>query len=576
MARRVRSSLRLLLLLGALLACSGVLATRLFYLQILDSSRLSALAAEQRLRTIALPAQRGSILFSDGSELAISLDMQTIFANPRFVPDARAAAAALAPVLRMSPASLEAKLSRDSGFVYLARRVEPQIADAVKILDIPGVDSMPEPKRFYPVGSLASQVLGFVGDDHRGLGGLELKYDDLLRGNPGRMVLERDPGGRPIPSGKTSLQEPVEGQDLVVTIDKQIQFEAQAALERAMKAWDAKGGTVIVMNPRNGDILAMASWPTFDPNDLKASDASARKNKAVTDVYEPGSVSKLITAAAALETGTTTPGEVFRVADHMKIGSKTFKDSHNHPVANMTFSQVIQLSSNVGTIKVAERLGKSRLYEYLVRFGYGRATGLDFPGESAGILPRPERWWRTSLGTISIGQGVAVTPLQMVQAYSTVANGGLEPEPRLVKAVVDPDGSRQDVPLAAPRRVIEEETARQLTEILVGVTEGDDGTGRSAAIPGYQVAGKTGTAQKPIPGGSGYAGYVASFVGFAPAHDPRLLVGVILDDPKPFLAGSTAAITFKEVMQFSLRRMDAASAIPKVVEGASLGAPARN
>jgi cell division protein FtsI (penicillin-binding protein 3) len=331
-----------------------------------------------------------------------------------------------------------------------------------------------------------------------------------------------------------------------------------------------------VMDPRNGNILAMANAPSFDPNDVKASKGAARKNRAVTDVYEPGSVSKLITAAAALESGVTNPSEVFRVADHLKIGAKTFKDSHDHPVENLSFAQVIQLSSNVGTIKVAERLGKLRLHDYLVKFGYGRVTGLGFPGESAGILPKPEKWWATSLGTISIGQGVAVTPLQMVQAYAAVANDGVEAKPRLVQAVVDPHGDRQPVALAAPRRVIGKETARQLTEILVGVTEGENGTGKAAAIPGYRVAGKTGTAQKPRQGAAGYSGYVASFIGFAPADDPKLVVGVVLDDPTPFLAGSTAAVTFKEVMQFSLRRVATQVGVGRLVEGAPLGAPAQN
>ncbi|MEX2553270.1 MAG: penicillin-binding protein 2 [Actinomycetota bacterium] len=576
MAARVRSSVRLLCLLGALLACSCVVAGKLFLLQIRDSHRMSALAAEQRLRTVALPAHRGSILASDSSELAISLDMQTIFASPRFIADPGAAAAAIAPILKMNPERLAAKLSGDSGFVYVARKVEPAVAEKVRALDITGIEFMAEQKRFYPSGVLAGQVLGFVGDDNRGLAGLEMKYDHLLQGNPGKVVMERDPGGRPIPSGRSSVRDAVGGQDLVLTIDKQIQFEAQAALDRAIQAWGARGGTIVVMDPRNGDILAMANAPSFDPNDLKTSTARDRKNRAVTDVYEPGSVSKLITAAAALESGVTNPSEVLRVADHLKIGAKTFKDSHHHPVENLSFAQVIQLSSNVGTIKVAERLGKTRLHDYLVRFGYGRVTGLGFPGESAGILARPEKWWATSLGTISIGQGVAVTPLQMVQAYATVANDGVEAKPRLVQAVVGPEGDRQAAGLAAPRRVIQKETARQLTEILVGVTEGDDGTGKAAAIPGYRVAGKTGTAQKPLQGAAGYAGYVASFVGFAPADDPRLVVGVILDDPTPFLAGSTAAVTFKEVMGFSLRRVGAQVEVGRLVEGAPLGAAARN
>lgn len=574
--RRVRSSIRLLCLFALLLFGSGIVAARLFTLQVLDSNRMIAMAADQRLRSIALPAGRGSILAADGTELAISVEMDTIFASPRFITDPRAAAAALAPILGMDAGRLEDKLAGDSGFVYLARKVDPVVAEKVKELKIPGIDRMAEAKRFYPSGALAGQVVGFVGDEHTGLAGLELQFDDLLQGSPGEAVMERDPTGRAIPSGESSLKEPEEGHDLVLTIDKQIQFEAEAALKRAMSTWKSPGGTVIVMDPHNGNLLAMANAPGFDPNNITPADSSYRKNKAVTDVYEPGSVSKLVTAAAALETGVTSPDERMRVADQLKIGAKTFKDSHPHPVENRSFSEVIQISSNVGTIKVAERLGRLRLHDYLVKFGYGRATGLGFPGESAGILAQPEDWWATSLGTISIGQGVAVTPLQMAQAYASVANGGMEASPRLAQATIDASGKRIPIAPAAPRRVIEKHTANQLNEILVGVTQGVVGTGKAAAIPGYRVAGKTGTAQKPRPGGGGYAGYVSSFIGYAPAEDPKVLVAVILDDPQPFFAGTTAAVTFKEVMQFSLRRVGAAPEFQKRIEGAALGAPSNN
>ena len=556
-----------------MLAGSGVVAGRLFWLQVMDSSRMSAMAAEQRLRTLTLPAHRGSILAADGTELAISMDTQTVYASPREIKDPMAAAQALAPILAIDTGKLQARLTGDSGFVYVARRQDPEIAEQVKELKIPGIGLIPEPKRFYPSGPLASQVLGFVGDENKGLAGLENSCDDVLTGRPGKAVTERDPAGRIIPVGESSVQEAVEGNDLVLTIDKQIQYEAEAALARAVKAYSANGGTVIVMSPETGDILAMANNPTFNPNDLKASTAATRKNGAVVDVMEPGSVSKMVTAAAALENGVTTPTEMMRVDDELRIGSKTFKDSHPHPVQNLTFSQVIQSSSNVGTIKVAERLGKQGLYDYLGRFGYGRKTGLGFPGESAGILPKPDKWWQTSLGTIAIGQGVAVTPLQMARAYATLANDGVEVQPNLILATVDAEGKKHYAKRSRGDRVIESETAKAITDMLVGVTAGSAGTGSAAAIPGYRVAGKTGTAQKPRIGAAGYSGYMASFVGFAPAENPKLVVAVVLDDPQPILAGETAAYTFTEVMQFSLRRLGAEVAPGRWLNGPALAAP---
>lgn len=570
---KVRSTLRLLTLMCLMLAGSGVVAGRLFWLQVMDSSRMSAMAAEQRIRTLTLPANRGSILASDGTELAISMETKTVYASPREIEDPVGAAQVLAPILAIDTGKLQAKLTGDSGFVYIARRQDPEIGDQVAALKLPGIGLLPEPKRFYPSGPLAAQVLGFVGDENKGLAGLETTYDALLTGRPGKAVTERDPAGRVIPVGESSVQEAVEGNDLILTIDKQIQYEAEVALARAVDRWQANGGTAIVIDPRTGNILAMANNPTFDPNLLSSSDSAARRNRAVVDIMEPGSVSKMVTAAAALETNVTTPTEVMRVDDKLRIGAKTFSDSHPHPIESMTFSQIIQSSSNVGTIKVAERLGKQSLYDYLGKFGYGRKTGLDFPGESAGILPKPDKWWQTSLGTIAIGQGVAVTPLQMARAYATLANGGVEMEPNLVLATVDASGERHDTKPVQGPRVIDADTAETLTEMLVGVTGGEDGTGHAAAVPGYRVAGKTGTAQKPRIGAAGYSGYMSSFVGFAPADDPRLVVAVVLDDPQPFLAGETAAITFREIMEFSLRRLGAEAAGGRILPGPALAAP---
>lgn len=552
---RPKPHLRLLALFVAMLLCSGVLAGRLFLLQVMDSGRMSAIASDQRLRTLTLPAHRGSILASDGSELAITLETHSVYASPREVSDPWSVAGALSPVLGVDVSVLADKLSADSGFVYLARWLEPEVAEKVQALDLRGLGVVREPKRHYPAGTLASQVIGFVGDENKGLGGLESQYDSLLTGRPGRAVLERDPSGRVIPVGVSSIEEAVQGNDLVLTLDRQIQYEAEAALARAVDRWNARGGTIVVMDPRTGDLLAMANNPNFDPNDIRSSKASDRRNRAVTDVVEPGSVSKMITAAAALEKGVVAPDEIMRVEDSLRIGDKLFTDSHPHPALNLSFAQVLQTSSNVGTIKVAERMGRETLHEYLVRFGFGSRTGLGLPGESPGILAAPERWWRTSLGTIAIGHGVAVTPLQLARSYATLANGGTAVQPNLIRATVDSSGNLHFPPSPAGERVIEQDTARALTAMLVGVTESSSGTGRAAAVPGYHVAGKTGTAQKPKSGSAGYSGYISSFVGFAPAEDPRLVVSVVLDDPVPFLSGETAAVTFQEVMEFSLRRL---------------------
>jgi cell division protein FtsI (penicillin-binding protein 3) len=556
---RFRPGVRLLTLLIVFLLCSGVIGGRLVQVQGLDSARFAALAADQRERRVVLPPQRGSILDRDGGELALSVDMRTVVANPRFIPEGPqrdAAVAALAGALGADQASIRGRLAKPgSGFVYLARKVDPSVAAAVEELAVPGVQLFTESKRVYPAGRLASQVIGFAGLDNEGLEGLERQYDARLRGTAGELLMERDPTGQSIPVGRQQQTPPQPGDDIVLTIDREIQYRAQVALADAVKKWNAKGGSVIVLDTRNGDVLAMANLPDFDPNDVGATTRADRRNRAAVDVYEPGSASKIVTAAAALEQGVVTPAEVLDVPDNLKVGPKVFHDAHPHKPLKLTFADVIEQSSNVGTIKVALRLGKERLHSYLQRFGYGRSSGVGFPGESAGILPRPDTWWATSMGTIPIGQGVAVTPLQIASVYATVANGGVHVPPRLVSATIDAGGTRRAVPAHKARRVIGADTARTLTQILVRVTEGEHGTGTVAAIDGYQVAGKTGTAQKPRTDGRGYVGYVGSFIGYAPAAEPRLAVAVVLDEPSPIWGGVTAAPVFKDVIQFSLRRL---------------------
>ncbi len=545
---RARSAFRLIALLVAFLMSLGVMTGRLFWLQVMGKDRFTALAAVQRERRTVLEAQRGSISDRNGADLGISIEMNTVYANPRFITDASAAAVLVAPVLGVDQAAIEEKLRRDTGFVYLARKIEPALGAKVKSMQIPGIGVVAESKRVYPSGQLASHIVGFTGFENSGLAGLESRYDKVLAGQPGYSLSEIDTQGRPIPSGKSMVRQPVSGGDLRLTIDKQIQFVAETALAKGIEAWGAKGGTVVVANPETGEILAMANLPTFDPNDVKSSADGDRRNRALIDIYEPGSANKVIMAAAALESGTVRPADVMRVPDNLKVGTKVFHDAHPHAVWDITFAEVLQRSSNVGVIKVAQQVGKDRLYESLMKFGYGKPTGLGFPGEGAGIVPKPNTWSSSSLPTIAIGQGVAVTAMQIVQVYSTVANGGLAVSPRLVLDESAP-------PSLPARRVISPTTARQLTEILIGVTADKYGTGREAAIDGYQVAGKTGTAQKPRTDAAGYSGYIGSFIGFAPAADPKLVVGVILDEPSPIWGGVTAAPIFKEVMQFALRRL---------------------
>jgi cell division protein FtsI (penicillin-binding protein 3) len=534
--------------------CIVMVAGRLIWVQGLASGRYMQLASMQRDRTVTLPATRGSILDRNGNLLAMSVEAKTIIADPRLIVSPHAAAQTLAGVLGVQPSDLEPALSSGRGFAYLARRIDPALAARVVALGIPGVQAVSEPLRVYPDGQLASHVLGFVGTDARGLDGLEARFDTVLSGRRGQMAMQADPQGRVIVSARPQVTPPVPGGDLTLTLDRTIQYEAETVLAQAVQAYSAKGGTIIVIKPSTGEILGLANFPTFDPNNFSTASTAARTDRAVSDVYEPGSASKVITAAAALESGVVTPQDEFGVPDTLHVADATFHDAETHKALTLTLSQILEQSSNVGTIEVGLRLGRERLYSYLQKFGYGRATGVGLPGESAGILPNLKSWSATQLPTAAIGQGVAVTAMQMMSVFCTVANGGVWVAPHIVQGTRDARG-RVTTPQVVPaRRVIRPETARTLTSMLLEVIGGSTGTGAAAAVPGYQVAGKTGTAEKPMAGG-GYSGYTASFIGFAPAADPQLAVGVVLDQPTPIWGGSTAAPTFKTVMQFALQRL---------------------
>lgn len=553
--RAARPALRLVSLLAAFTLLFGAVATKLVILQVVNAQPLEKLGAQQRLREIELPAERGDIYDRNGAPLAISAEARAIFADPRFIDDPVLVARQLSPILGVDEPTLIEKLSSPrSAFVFLARRVAPSIADDVLALKIPGIGTREETRRIYPADDVAGQILGFVGTDENGLSGIELRYEALLAGVPGEQIIERDPRGRPIPQGRNSIREPKPGQHLSLTIDRELQFFAEAALARGARMHNASDGTAVVLDPITGDVLAMANYPSMSPAAFSKATPFEQRNRVVTDSYEPGSVNKVITAAAAIEAGLVTPGTKITVPDRYRVGNRTFTDYHRHPTQKMTYAAALADSSNVATIKVAQKLGKRRLYEALRAFGFGSPTGVGFPGEADGILLEPDAWYTTSIGTIPIGQGIAVTPLQVASAYATIANDGVRVQPRLVRGTVDEEGRVHEVPKVPARRVVSSYTAAQVRAMLTGVVE--SGTGRRARIPGYLVAGKTGTARVPNEDRRGYSSkIITTFVAIAPADDARLVVLVSLNNPSLRLAAATAAPIVKEITQFALARL---------------------
>jgi cell division protein FtsI (penicillin-binding protein 3) len=551
----------LILSLLAFMAISG----RLVVLQVFDAGSLDQAAARQRLTVIDLPATRGRIFDRNLGDLALSVPARAIWADPRLVKDKQASAARLSRILGIPRAKLADRLALKSHFVYLARRIPKLTGDRIQRLRLPGVFVEVDVARRYPSGSVAAQVLGFVDAEGHGVAGIEQQYDGLLRGHEGKIQLERDPQGRAIPQGRRSLEPAVPGTDLVLTVDQQLQYVTEQALAKAVHDHKAKAGSVVVMSPRTGEILTMANVPDFDPNRIAGSKPEARKNRAIADVFEPGSTNKTITAAAALQHGVVTPKTETIVPDNLPLcPEKTFHDSHSHAPELMTFADIVAKSSNVGTIMTARNLGKDRLYQAELDFGYGRRSGVDLPGESPGIVRAAKDWYCTDLGTNAIGQGVAVTVLQMASVYATVANHGVLRAPTLLRGTVDARGRVAKADRRPGRRVLSARTAKSLSKILEGVVE-EGGTGTAAAMDEWRVAGKTGTARVPDTVHGGYlpGAYVGSFIGFAPAERPQVVVAVVIDRPtRGYYGGSVAAPVFKEVAATALRRLGVVPTLP--------------
>jgi len=560
--RRIRIALGMFMVLA--IASLGQLVN----IQVLRAEEYSDRGARQRVRTVELPATRGRIYDRDGEVLATSIVAATVFADPRaFRPsetpdglvrppaaDAADVARRLAPVIGRDVAWLEERLGRDAHFVYLARQVDHALGERVLAMGLPGIGVLPEPRRVYPAGGLAAQVIGFTGIDDDALAGIELHHDAVLRGRVGSVVVERAPGGIDIAPASREVEPPQVGTDIVLTLDRGIQAAAERVAAEVVAASNARGASVIVLEVGTGEVLAMANVPTFDPNLRLEDEQDSWRNRAVTDVFEPGSIQKALTIAAALEQGAIGREQRLDVADRMTVADKTFTDVSAHGVESWAASDILARSSNVGTIRIAQSLGAGPLEATLRSFGYGRPTGIGWPGEASGILAPVDQWWRTSLPTIAIGHGTAVTLMQIANAYATIANDGVQVQPRLVRGTVGADGNLTPAAAPASERVVSAATARDVRLMLEQAVIGAGATGALAAVPGHRVAGKTGTARKPLDGAPGYHDdlYVASFVGFAPVESPRIVVAVMVDEPFPFYGGVVAAPVFAEVMHAAL------------------------
>lgn len=532
------------------LAFVGI-GARLVELQARDQTHLRSLGVGQRVRTVTLAAERGSIFDRNGVDLALSVPQTTIVADPSVIRHPGEFASKLAPVVVVEAQALQTRLSnRKSRFAYVARKVDDATVARVKALHLTGLSYVPESKRFYPSGLLAAPVLGFVGTDNYGLGGLEAQYEKTMRGHSGEARVERDPQGNDIPGGESILKPAERGRDIVLTIDQSVQANTEHVLTQQVEDAHAKGGMAIVVDVLTGDILAMATVDGVS-DDRPAGPVPANdQNRPATIVYEPGSTNKVITMAGAIEEGLVTPDTVLDgIGGQVVVGDTTYSDVDAHS-STMTVAGILEHSSNVGTIKIASMLGKERFDHYLRAFGFGQATTLGFPGEANLQLLPLDQYNDTSMGSMPIGNGIAVSAIQMLDVFMTIANGGISRPPRLVEATVDADGKRHDLPLLVPHRVISPTTASALTGMLELVVEG--GTGVNAQVTGYRVAGKTGTARKPPYEHPPYR-YVASFVGFAPANSPRLAAIVVLDEPTGnYFGGGVAAPAFAQIMQQAL------------------------
>lgn len=556
---------RLIQLFAGLTVWALIVVARLVQVQLVRHDYYTTRATRQQERTVSLNPVRGSIIDARGRVLAESVSAVSIYADPQLVTDHKAAAKTLAaiPGVGLDAREIEQKLLSDSGFVWIARQLPMEAAAEVRKLRVPGIAFIEEHRRSYPRGTVAANVIGYVGLDGEGLGGIEHSFDSYVRGHAGRVTILRDARAGTYLVGGEGPNRPVDGNNVVLTIDSVVQFIAEQSLAKAVDKYHAAAGSAIVLDPRDGSILAMASVPSFDPNHFDDYPAAAWRNRNVQDLYEPGSTFKIVTASAGLEEGMVTPSQIIDCGNgSIEIANVTIHEHGHNAYGMLPFEDVIVHSSNVGTIKVGLAVGPQRFYQYIRRFGFGERTGVQLPGETAGVVRRTEKWSMLSNASMSIGQEVGVTPLQIAMAMATVANGGARIAPRIVDRVVDAQGNTIYQPQRnAPVRVISEKTAAVMNEILKAVVA--RGTGQPAALAEHVVAGKTGTAQKAGRGGYSPDKFVASFCGYVPADRPRLVILVVVDEPKGAQYGGTiAAPAFKEIAEATLRYLGVEPSIP--------------
>lgn len=526
----------------------SLVSFRLVQLQVVKYGEWVQRAQRQQQRTIEVSPRRGIVYDRNGHELAMSVMVDSIFAVPSEIPDKATAASLLAGVLGTDARDILTRLNASRNFCWVARKLDAETSARIQALRLKGIYPQKEPKRFYPKRELAAQVLGYVGLDDEGLGGIERAFDDDLRGHSGKMMITRDARGARL--GRTERQ-PEPGANVVLTIDEKIQYIAEREIDRAMEETKAVGATIVVQNPKTGEILALANRPTFNPNTFNTvGDQKALKNHAVSDVFEPGSMFKTVTVSAALEERVTKPDDKYDVSQgFIVVGGARMRDAHRMGV--LTTSQVIAQSSNVGAIKIGMKLGEDRLYKYIRAFGFGQSTGIELPGETRGLVKPVKNWSKMSIGAMSMGQEIGVTPLQVISAVSTIANDGVYNAPRIVAGVTPPDAGPQQIVYhpVEPRRVVSPLTAVEMKQMLEGVVL--FGTGRRAILDGYTSAGKTGTAQKVDPATGRYGNkYVASFTGFAPVNNPAITVSVIIDSAQGLhQGGQVSAPVWSRVAQ---------------------------
>ena len=536
---------RIGLLFGGFLLCFLVIFGRAFWLQGVQGSKLASEAVSQQTEVVTVPGLRGDLLDRRGNKLAASEDAATIYATPYQVKNPPQAAAQLAPILKQKKGEVLEALTVESGFSYLAQKVDLSTAAKVEALELEGIGELPDSRRTYPQGEMAGQVIGAVGSENQGLTGLEMGDEEILGGSDGERRIVNDALGQAI--RLETVKEAEDGEDVELTLDPVIQQKTEEVLNGVGETYAPTGATAIVVDPRSSQVLAMANWPPVNPEDLSEVSNEDLMNKATGFNYEPGSTFKAFTVAAALEEKLVTPTTEFVLPPTIQVADRTIKDAEERGTETMSVGRILAQSSNVGAVTIGRKVGATKFSEWIDKFGFGKPTGIQFPNEESGIVPKLDEYSGSTIGNLPMGQGLAVTPIQMVEGYTAIANGGMLKPPQLVKRV-----GEEKINEPKGKRVISSQVAAEIREMLEGVLA-PGGTASEVSVPGYSLAGKTGTAQVAENGGYSETKYIASFIGFAPAQNPQLLAAVIVDEPQgEIYGGSVAAPAFGQIAEFAL------------------------